>query len=414
MAASDGGGRNTAEKLLKAVYIPGINRQLNEEILLAKRLKFRNDVVEGLKAVVEVDVGRSAGVGAARERGALPAAGRQTPLNAEYNLKSLYGRGQVTGQFIRSTKTNTAAFARGLKYEADGLMRDVKKDFARQAYGGYDVSSAGATGGVNASAAIARVNGTPAANVITLDDDHAIRAGQIYVGMLVTATDDFVSVEEADMVVTAVTLATPSITVDDDGATADNDWLVRGGLVDASGNVGVTGISAVISASTFGGIDPSVAGQESWVGNVNSTGGAFDSDNLHALFNQTKIAAGGDGPKALYTTFGLTRQYFNELQSQVQYVEPMRLEGGFQYLAFNNVPFIGDVECPLGSIYMPDEDAIFFASEGEWSPLDEEGHMLKWVTGYDLWEWALGRDIELIANRRNTSAKMTGLTDLGY
>jgi hypothetical protein len=410
-----GAGRDTAEALLKEVYIPGINRQLNEEILLAKRLESRSDsIVEGLYAVVEVDLGRTAGVGPARERGALPAAGKQRPERATYNLKSLYGRGEVTGQLIRSTRTNQAAFAKGLRFEAEGLQRDVKKDFARQAYGGYDVSSAGATGGVNGSAAIARVNGAPAGNVITLDDDHAIRAGQLYVNMLIDATDDFVSTEQTGMTISAVTLATPSVTVDASGATADNDWLVRAGTVDTSGNVGITGISAVISASTFGGLNPASAGLNDWAGNVNSTGGAFDSDNLYALFNQTRIAS-GKAPTALYTTFGLVRQYFNELQAQVQYVEPMKLEGGFQTLSFFNVPFIGDMECPLGVIYLPDEDAIHFAEDApDWKPLDEDGHMLKWKVGFDMWEWALQRDIELIANKRNSSAKMTGLTDSGY
>jgi hypothetical protein len=98
----------------------------------------------------------------------------------------------------------------------------------------------------------------------------------------------------------------------------------------------------------------------------------------------------------------------------VTYVEPMKLEGGFKVLSFFNIPFIGDVECPLGNIYMPDQEAIHFAADADWAPLDEEGHMLKWVTGYDKWEWALQRDIELVASRRNSSAKMTGLTDSGY
>jgi hypothetical protein len=231
--------------------------------------------------------------------------------------------------------------------------------------------------------------------------------------MKLDATDDFVSTEQTGMTVTAVTLATPSVTVDASGSTADNDWLVRAGATDASGAVEMTGISAVISASAYGGLNAATAGQEFWAGNVNSTGGAFDSDNLHALFNQTRIAS-GSAPSAIYTTFGLVREYFNELQSQVTYVEPMKLEGGFKVLSFFNIPFIGDVECPLGNIYMPDEEAIHFAADADWAPLDEEGHMLKWVTGYDKWEWALQRDIELVASRRNSSAKMTGLTDSGY
>lgn len=409
-----GAGRDTIEALLKEFYIPGIVRQVNDEVLLAKRLESSADnIVEGLKVVVALDLGRSGGIGPARERGALPAAGKQRPARATFNLKSLYGRGEVTGQSVRSTRSNAAAYARTLKFEADGLQRDLRKDFARQAYGGYDITGAAAAGGVEASAAIALVDSVATPDIV-LADDSAIRQGHIHVGMVLDSTDNFVSTEETGMVVAAVDLATATITMEAAvSATAAGDFLVRSGTVDADGNVGLTGISAVISDAEFGGLDPADPGYESWRSLVDSGGGAFDSDNLHALFNQVRLESGAE-PKSIITTYGIIRDYFKELQGQVQYVEPMKLEGGFRVLNFMDRPFIGDVDCPLGSVFLPDEKAIRLASDADWAPLDEDGHFLHWVTGYDRWEWALQRDVEMIADKRNSSAKMTGLTDLGY
>lgn len=416
-----GADRTTIEALLKEVYIPGVVRQVNDEVLLLNRLEASSDqIVEGLKVVVAVDLGRTAGVGAARERGPLPEAGSQRPERAIYNLKSIYGRGQVTGQSVRSSRTSQAAFLRSMKFEADGLKRDLRKDLARQVYGGYDIAGAAAAGGVNASAAIAKISAVAADTStgagITLTSDAPIRQGHIHVGMKLDATDNFVSIENsAVMEVKSVDLANARFqTVANHAADlVANDFLVRRGLVDASGNVGVTGISAIISSETFGGLNPATAGNEQWRSLVDSSGGAFSSDDLHALFNQVRMEA-GEEPKSVITTFGLIRSYFNELQAQVQYVEPMKLEGGFKVLEFFNRPFIGDVDCPLGTIFLPDERAIRIAADADFAPLDEGGHFLHWVTGFDMWEWALQRDMELIADQRNSSAKMTGLTDLGY
>lgn len=418
-----GAGRDTIEALLKEFYIPGLVRQISDETLIIKRLEASSDnIVEGLKAVVAVDLGRTGGIGPARERGALPAAGNQRPERAVFNLKSLYGRGEVTGQSVRSTRSNAAAFARTLKYEADGLQRDLRKDLARQAYGGYDVNTAGggafsdATTPLNASAAIARIKTDSGSGVYVLeDDDSSLQQGWIYPGMRLDTTDDFHSIENAAaMVVSEVDVATKTVTMEADEVGADaGDYFVRRGTIDTSGNAGITGLSAVISDAEFGGLDPADPGLQDWAGQVDDTGGAFDSDNLHALFNKVRLVAGKE-PAAIYSSFGVIRDYFKELQGQVQFVEPMKLEGGFRVLNFMDRAFIGDVDCPLGSVYLPDEDAVRIAADADFAPLDEDGHFLHWVTGYDMWEWALQRDMEIIADRRNTSAKMIGLTDLGY
>ena len=419
-----GAGRDTIESLLKEVYVPGIVRQTNDEVLLAKRLEASADnIVEGLKVVVALSLGRSGGVGPARERGALPSAGSQSPQRAIYNLKSLYARGEVTGQSVRSTRSNAAAFARALKFEADGLQRDLRDDFARQVYGGFDISGAATAAGTgitdgeaNASAAIAKIASDSGSGVYVLTSDQAIRMGWIYPGMSLDTTDNFASIENAaPMIVASVDVDTPSVTMEADEVGADaNDFFVRTGSVDSSGNAGLTGVAAVIDDDApIGGLDPADAGLQDWKSNVDSGGGAFDSDDLHALWNKTRIA-GGKESRSIITSFGLIREYFKELQGQVQYVEPMKLEGGFRVLSFMDRPFIGDVDCPLGSIFMIDEKAIRLAADADFAPLDEDGHFLHWVTGYDRWEWALQRDVELVTDRRNTSAKMTGLTDLGY
>lgn len=416
-----GAGRDTIQKLLKEFYIPPIVRQINDEVLMLSRLESTSDgIVPGNFAVVPLDYGRTGGIGPARERGALPAAGKQLFDRAIYNLKYLYGRGEVTGPSVATTQSDAGSFARVLKVEADGLKRDLRKDLARQVYGGYNIASAG---GVDGSAAISKVASVAGA-VITLTSDEALRHGWHYKNQVLNATvgNSFTSIRgtagaggTGAMTVVSVNLATPSITVNAAAPSlATGDFLVLLNAVDASGNAGLTGLTALIdSTSIVGGINPATAGNEYWASLVDTTGGAFDSDRLMQVWNQVRIAS-GEEPRSVITTYGITRAYFNELQGQVQYVEPMKLEGGFRVLNFMDRPFIGDTDAPFGHIFLPDETAIKVFSTGDFAPLDEDGSFLHWVTGFDMWEWALFRYMELGMTRRNSSAKLTGITDPGY
>lgn len=410
-------GRDTIEALLKEYYIPPVVRQISDEVLMLNRLEATKDgIVQGQFAVVPLDFGRTGGIGPARERGALPTAGNQTFERAEYDLKYLYGRGGVSGPSMATTASDAGSFLRILKTEVDGLQRDLRNDLARQVYGDYELGKADAGTGfeVDASAAIAKIATDSGSGVFVLTSDEPLIKGHIYPGMVLDTTDNFHSIENgAPMVVESVDPSVPNVTFVADEVGADaGDYFVLSNSIDAGGNAGVTGLSAIVSEdSPLGGIDP--ADQAEWASLVEDVSGSFDSDDLHAVWNRVRIKSGNE-PKSIVTTFGIIRSYFKELQNQVQFVEPMKLEGGFRVLNFMDKPFIGDVDCNYGTIYLVDEAAIKVFATGDFAPLDEDGHFLKWVTGYDMWEWALARYMELGATRRNSSAKLIGITDLGY
>lgn len=415
-----GAGRDTIEALLKEYYIPPVVRQLNDEVLMLNRLEATKDgIIQGNLAVVPLDFGRSAGIGPARERGALPAAGSQTFQRATYNLKYLYGRGMVTGPSMATTASDAGSFLRVLKSEVDGLQRDLRNDLARQVYGSYELGKASAAAGFekDASAAIAKISVDNGSASFTLTSDEALRKGWIYPGQILDGTDDFngVVANASAMVVESVDIATVNVTFTaDPTGLAANHYLVLQNSIDSSGNAGVTGLSAIVADDNdLGELDPTDPGLADWASIVDTTGGSFDDDVLHQVWNRVRIQSGME-PKSIVTTFGIIRSYFNTLQQQVQFVEPMKLEGGFRVLNFMDKPFIGDVDCNYGTVYLVDESAIKVFATGDFAPLDEDGHMLKWVSGYDQWEWALARYMELGATRRNSSAKLVGITDSGY
>lgn len=397
----------TLSSILKNFYLPPVIEQLNNEVLLLQRLESRDQELFGTTAVVPLHKGRSGGIGARAEGGQLPSPGNQSYAAANYSLKYLYGRVRVTGPSMAQTASDAGAFLQSLKSELDGVRADLRKDTARQVWGDGTAQISGVTSNV--------------AGVITLDDAEAITKSQLYVGMVVdvgTAANPTLKTSAAT--ITAVTPATPSITVDNALiSTASTDFIYRAGSAAASSVVHEIdhGFQKLIANSpttgTVGNINRATAGNEYWRNLSTNLAGALTLDSLMQSFNRVRIAGGE--VSAMYTSFGVQRAYYNLLQSQVRYTQPTTLQGGFQVLEFMGLPFIADLEAPWGAVRFCDEKYFKVFSNQDWHFLDEDGDILKWRPDYDEWEAVLARYMNLGTTRPNTSLSLYAITDTtGY
>src|ERR1044072_3569864 len=131
------GGLDLADlsDMLKEWYIGPTAEQLNQEVAVTQLLDVTSENLEGLKAVLPQHVSRSGGMGARRERQALPSAGKQGYARAEFDLKYQYARVEVTGQSIQRTSSERGAFLQALKAELSYIRKDIQLDMARQFYG---------------------------------------------------------------------------------------------------------------------------------------------------------------------------------------------------------------------------------------------------------------------------------------
>lgn len=397
----------TLSNVLKEFYLPPVVEQLNNKVLLWKRLTKSSEELYGNQAVVPLHTTRSGGIGPAAEGSPLPAAGAQGYAKAVYDLKPQYGRIQVTGFAIEKTGKDSGAFLRALKSEVDGIRTDLGRDLARQAYG--DGNGRIAQCGTTTTSATIVLNATSGAE--------AIRKGHFYVGMLVDigTTADIRAIAEAREI-TAVTLATPSITVS--GATVSttsSHYVARAyaavGTTTRTTVAGeVLGLDGLVStsANTVGGIDASAAGNEYWDNLRDTSTATLTSDALVQNMNKVEIAGGEIS--SIISSYGMQRKLFGLLQSQVRYVEPLKLEGGFKTLEFNGKPFIADKDAWFGRVYLLDEKFFKVFRNRDWHWLDEDGNILKWVTGYDAWEAVLAVYHNLGTSRRNTSLVMSNLS----
>lgn len=393
---------STVSAILKEMYLPPVVEQLNNEVLLLQRLEARDQEIVGSAAFVPVHTGRSGGIGARGEYVALPDPGAQSYARAQFDLKYLYGVVRVSGPSMAKTASEAGAFLQILRSELDGIRNDLKKDVARQVYGNGD--------GVVATTAL----NAAATNTHTLQSAEAINKGQLYVGMFVdigpaaTPTSD-----AAGRTITAVTAATPSITVDGSAFTsAAGDGVGRAGARTASATYEITGLQQLIStsANTVGGING--ATNTFWQNIADTAGTAITHDRFMQGFNRVRIAGGE--VSAIYSSFGVQRDFYNTFQTNIRYVEPLKLSGGFQTLEFMGKPIIADVDAPYNRVYLVDERFIKVFSNRDWHFLDEDNTPLKWDTNYDAWKSVLARYMNLGLTRRNVHMVLTTNNTTGF
>lgn len=391
----------TVNNILKEMYKGPVIEQLNNKVLITQRLETRSDVLVGKFAVVPLHTGRSGGKGARAEGGALPTAGSQGFLRATYDLKYLYGRGQITGPSIAKTKSDVGSFVRVLEEELTGLKNDLGKDTARQLYGD------------GTSAIVAALAAGSSTTVCVLASAAPLIQGQIYQNMVVdvgTLANPVLKYSAA--VVSAITVATPSFTVSvaQSGTPANTDFVfVSGNALAGTLSNEVAGLRQVIPAGgsvDFGGI--SVSSNPIW-DNIRKAGSALSQDLMMQCAN-AQLLAGGE-LSAIITTLGVQRQYFGLLQSQVRFADYSMLHGGFKSLDFQGIPVIADIDAPFGNMYFLDESSLFIFADGDWDFLQEDGNVLKYVPGFDAWEFVLARYMNLGANQRNNQVVLSGLPD---
>ena len=431
-----GANLGTLSQILKEYYLGPVTEQLNNEVLLLSRLEAKSEDLVGKRAYVPLHWGRSGGVGARSESAALPAAGKQQYEKAVYDLKYLYGRVEVTGPSMAKTKNEAGAFLQALKSELDGVRNDLKKDLARQVYGG-------GTGAI--------ATGTAGSTTTLTVPVEAIRKGQIYPGMVV----DIFDVSASTTVATYVKVAVDSVNVSTgvvtfaasglDGASAvplaaalaSGDYIVRSGVTVSSASVDNTyslsdeidGLQRIVasSATPLGGITPT--GNSAWWDNQRVTAsGTAGSGSTYALtlediqkgLNLARIAGGM--PSSVITSLGVQREFYMLLQDLVRYVEPDSATGyaaGFKALSYNGMPIIADIDAPYGKMFILDESTIKVFSDQDWHFLDADGLTLRQVTGYDKFEAILARYMNLGATRRNNqvvigSIAVDGAPDAGF
>lgn len=398
----------TVNGMLKEVYEGSIRNQLQESAVTSKRIVRSSEGVYetagGKYVSFPVRKGRNHGISYRAENTQLAEAGRQSYAQTQESLKYGYGRAKITGQVMELAQTNAQAFANAMDLEMEGLKDDVLRDQNRIVYGNVEGFSETSGTGV-----ISVVTTGATSTTIT-----APTYGQIEAGMVIDLVDSTGTpiTNGSGRTVASVASTELSFVIDVSVTTVTSQtYIVRHG----NWNKEPLGLSALVGTSgTIHNINSATAGNEYW----QSASDDSTTTTLTESAMVTKCDAirrkTGNHITAVFCSLGVRRAYFNLLTSMRRYNEVKNWEGGLVGLSFSyekEVPVITDIDCPANTMYLIDEKEFTVYRNKDWYFADDDGSVLKWVSGYDAWEALLKCYWNLVVHKRGATARFTNLTE---
>jgi hypothetical protein len=414
-----GATKTTADAALQEDYQPLVREQINNDIPILTYVEKNTKDTDGRRAVLSLHVTRNAGVGNRAEGGTLPTAGYQGFAEERVPLFSIYGRGQLSGQLLKSADTNSAAFERALDGETKRITNDVKRDVNRQIWGTSD--------GVIAQTALTTSSlgvllASSASGATTAASDVQFR--QLEVGMLVdigTVAAPTLKTSGNAIVETAGTgtAADPyRIVLTSVVTTTGTDFIFRSGNGGSGANQKeVTGLQSIIdSTGTLFNVNPTTYPVWKSIELSNSGTNRQISETLMAQCVQEINIASGTWPNLGVTHHGVFRAYANTLLGLKRFNNTVSLKGGYaQGIPFiggggNEIPIVTDRDAPANALYFINTDHLTEFMMSDWEFMQEDGAVLNRVANADAYEFVLFKYMEVATDRRNTHGKILDLS----
>jgi len=395
----------TAAAILKEIYEPGLQEQLNTEVVGLRRIERTSDGVSsdvgGRYVRFPLRVRRNQGIGYRQELEQLQVGGQQGYAVAQVNLAFGYGRLRISGQGMELAESNEQAFVNLMDEELSGMKSDVLKDCNRIFYG-------------DGTGALA-IETADAANTVTVSSTQYLEVGQVI--DLVTAAG--VS-QAANRNITAINTSTGVVTYDGadvSATTAAGTLIVRQGNGPVSATVMREPIglkTAVKDSGTYLNVDPAV--EPVWKSFVDTNSGTPRPLSETLMISAVDRArANGGETSVVFCGLGVRRSYFNLLVQQRRFTNSVEFKGGFKGLAFatdqGDVPVVTDVDCPPQTMYGLDESTFKLYRDKEWHFPQPDGTMWKWVHDFDAWETLLRQYWQIGCKKRNANWVIQDITE---
>ena len=406
-----GSNRTDHDAVLKEFYLPGARTVLNNEIFLLTQMEQNTEDIEGREAVLDINIGRSQGIGSRAELADLPAAGAQVHVNQRVKLKYHYGRIQLSGQIIRDTASDSGSFTRAVQSETTGVVRDLKNDVARQCYG-------------DGTGVILTASGAKTSQTIPVANASAQQLAQLGIGMYInigSAAATPADLQTGDVYISAIDRTNKTITVSGTiGIIANGSRISRSG----SGGTGatqseLTGLKAQVAASgALFSIDP--ADNPDWASYVKTSAGAVSEDMFTEVDQEVNMAS-GEQIDLWITTSAVHRGVASLLQADKRFPGTNELRGGYTGLDMSSVSQGMTGANTTSMVYDKDmtEDGCAYGistnrfacySGSDWEFMQEDGAILNRVPNKDAYEATLFAYKEIATDGRNAHGKIEGIT----
>jgi len=409
------------DPLLKDDYGPAIQNQLNSENIIQAFMEkeIADDTWVGRQKIVPTKIGRNWSVGSIGAGGALPQAGRSAYADFKIPMRDIYGRVGFERWVIEQSRNKKGSWAQVIPQEMDGLVEDLA--FARNVIGwGYG------------SGILAKVNGThTATTTLTVKDPLGVAGttnpnrylfGDATSGMYLAVLDATTQAVKWTGTVTAVTATGASVTVDTAVTAADGDFIVRAqNPTQNSYNKEPQGLLSSIDDGTYVGTyhDLSRTTYPIIKSYVVTGVGALSLDAIQQPIDAVNIKV-GKGIDLFACEHAVRRAYLALLEADRRYTgaDLMSPDGGTKAakkptgrnITYGDIPFVIDRDAPYGILFGINKGSHvrYVENEGQWA--DDEGHVLKWVAGFDQYTAFYYLLENYHCNFSNRNFRMEGIT----
>ena len=384
----------SAENALKTLYLGVVSDQLNTKAnpLLAA-IEHTTSDVWGKEIRKLAPYGINGGIGAGTETGDLPISAENNYAQFVLTLKNLYGTIEISDKAIRASQNNSGAFVDLLNAEMEGLLKASKFNFGRMLYG-------------DGSGKLATISSASGNNLV-VDNLQNLMEGMVVDVLTAMGSSTGVvarRISSIDRDTKTVTLSGNTIST---GVIASGNILV----VQGSYNNELTGLGAIFGDSnTLYGIDKS---QNKWLKPKSyvADGGKIDDVTIQKVIDNLEEVAGSTA-NFIVCPFGVKRAYQEYLTANRTNVDVMNLAGGYKAISYNGIPIVSDRFAPSGTMYVLNTDEFNLHQLCDWRWLEgDDGKIIRQVANKPVYTATLVKYADLICNKPNGQAKITGITE---
>lgn len=382
----------SAQNALKSVYLGVVSDQLNINAnpLLGKIKQTTSDVW-GKEIRKLAPYGINGGIGAGTEDGSLPAAAGNNYVQFVSKLKNLYGTIEISDKAIRASANNAGAFVNLLNAEMEGLIKASSFNLGRMLYGDGSGKLATVTTKDSTSVTLNSVKNVIEGMVVDFYDTN----GSIVSGL------KGVRIVNVDRVNKKVTFGS-SVSLTN---VAANQTLYVQGSKDEE----ITGLGKIFSTTgSLYDVDRTI---HPWMNPyVQSQAGELSDTTIQTAIDFLEEVS-GSAIDFITCSAQVKRAYQQYLGSYRRNIDVMELQGGYKALTYNGIPLVSDRFVDDDTMYLLNTKEFALHQLCDWKWLEgDDGKIIKQKEGYPTYSATLVKYADLICNKPNGQAKITGIS----
>jgi len=388
----------TFDTALKDIYEAPVRDQINigSGVFLSKVEQTSRDIEGGRRVYKIAPYGVNGGTGSGSDTQPLPVSGGNKYVPFISTIKSIRGVIKFTDQVMRASRSNRAAFESAMESEQEGLLKSAKFTYGRQSY-------------LNGTGICTMCKATNNSVVVNVESTQYLIEGMT-IDIVDAATGTPVTNGEKRRIA-AVNRVGANRTIVLEGTQGVTTTSAHAIVEQGSWNQELTGMEAVFAQSgKLYGLDK--ANYPWLIPYVNDLqNGAIDDQTIIDTINFVEEYRGSN-INLIIANPAVESEYYKYLESTKRSVNTTVLEGGYKSLAVCGRPMVKDRFVKPGCMKLIDTTQwkMHTMDGGDWSWLDEDGKILKWVSGYAMWTAALIKYCELICDHPGGQAEIVNIS----